>query len=131
MINRISGSKHDEHGFYFQVYIAHKGREKMVLVDADDYFAHVHGKNWCIQNCGHSGCNSEKFYVKINVGPRSSRKTLYLHRVVTGALPGIVPDHKDGNGLNCRQHNLKLTTQSDNALRKKYYCGRPVKTKAK
>jgi hypothetical protein len=115
MIKRFTFKK-DHRGGYVEVIIERLNVEHIVLVDTGDFYNHVQGKNWCIQDCS-PHCTTQKLYAKINVGPRSSRKTLYLHRVVTSALPGMVPDHGDSNGLNCRQYNLKLSTQKDNAKR--------------
>jgi AP2 domain/HNH endonuclease len=42
-------------------------------------------------------------------------KTLLLHRFITNAKPGSQVDHRDGNGLNCKQDNLRFCTFSENA----------------
>jgi len=117
MIKRFTFKK-DHRGGYVEVIIERKEVEHKVLVDTGDFYNHVQGKAWCIHKAGTSrGYESFKFYARINEGPRSSRQSKYLHRVVTGAPKGLVPDHGDSNGLNCRQYNLKLTTQKDNAKR--------------
>jgi hypothetical protein len=54
---------------------------------------------------------SKTVYATTRVGPKHARKTLSLHRLIAGALPGQVVDHLDGNGLNNRRANLKVTTQ--------------------
>lgn len=118
MIKRFTFKK-DHRGGYVEVIIERKEVEHKVLVDTGDFYNHVQGKAWCIQDCS-PHCATQKLYAKINVGPRSSRKTLYLHRVVTGAPKGLVPVHGDSNGLNCRQYNLELTTQKDNATRQRH-----------
>lgn len=41
-------------------------------------------------------------------------KDIYLHRFIMDAPPGTLVDHKDGNGLNCQRHNMRLATHSDN-----------------
>ncbi len=38
-----------------------------------------------------------------------------MHRVILGAKPGEKVDHKDGNGLDNRKHNLRLCTDQQNA----------------
>lgn len=125
MITKVKGPLHDKNGHYFSCTIAYKHVEHHLLVDADDYFAFVHGKNWCVKNSS-PRLRTDKFYCKMNVGPRSSRKTILLHRLITGTLPGVVVDHEDSNGFNCRRYNLKPTTQADNATRQKHAIRRKI-----
>lgn len=48
---------------------------------------------------------------------RDGKQTMLLmHRVIIGAEPGLVVDHRDGDGLNNRQSNLRLCSRADNAL---------------
>lgn len=46
---------------------------------------------------------------------RPNRVALLLHRVVIGAPSGLHVDHKDGDGLNNRQSNLRLATRGENS----------------
>lgn len=39
---------------------------------------------------------------------------VYLHRLVVGAGPDELVDHKDGNGLDNRRANLRIATKSTN-----------------
>lgn len=39
---------------------------------------------------------------------------MYLHRFLVGAVKGDYVDHLNGDTLDCRRSNLKLTTQTDN-----------------
>lgn len=41
-------------------------------------------------------------------------KRIWLHRFLTHAQPGFVVDHADGDGLNNRRHNLRVTTHRFN-----------------
>ena len=41
-------------------------------------------------------------------------KTCLMHRLVMGAAPGTVVDHKNGNTLYNRRRNLRVGTQRDN-----------------
>lgn len=38
-----------------------------------------------------------------------------LHQVILPAPPGLITEHKDRNGLNCRRANLRLATPQQNA----------------
>ena len=84
-----------------------------VLLDQEDY-ERLKGFKWFIEVCSAADRNP-KYYVKRN-GPGRGKKT-YMHREITGALPGVVVDHKNGSGLDNRKENLRLTTQEDNARR--------------
>lgn len=45
---------------------------------------------------------------------RRSKKTIYIHRVIVGALPGEEVDHKNHDTLDCRRVNLRRCTISQN-----------------
>ena len=53
-------------------------------------------------------CNGKFWYAKRGNG-------IYMHRVVSGAGPRAVTDHRDGDTLNNRRYNLRVTTYSGNA----------------
>lgn len=42
-----------------------------------------------------------------------------MHRLLTGARPGEIVDHRDGDGLNNRRLNLRVGTQSGNCVNRK------------
>lgn len=46
--------------------------------------------------------------------PDGKATTVYLHRFLMNAPPGIHVDHKDNDGLNCQKQNLRLATPSQN-----------------
>lgn len=57
---------------------------------------------------------SNTVYAYRNWLPGEPRMIL-LHQAVIGrAPPGLVIDHEDGNGLNCRRNNLRHVTQAIN-----------------
>jgi hypothetical protein len=43
-----------------------------------------------------------------------------LHRVILGVGAKIEIDHKDGNGLNCVDSNIRIATRSQNASNRRY-----------
>lgn len=69
------------------------------FVDDDD-FPRLSGFSWCLNN-GY-------------VGTASGGKFVYLHRLLTGAGPGDVTDHRDGNRLNNTRANLRLCSRTEN-----------------
>jgi hypothetical protein len=42
-------------------------------------------------------------------------RTIYMHREILGASPGVLVDHRDHDTLNNQRHNLRPATPSDNA----------------
>lgn len=48
-----------------------------------------------------------------------ARGGVRMHRLLTGALPGEIVDHIDGDGLNNRRGNLRVGTQSQNCVNRK------------
>jgi len=96
--------------------IERKGEIFTVVLDVEDY-ERLKGYNWFIERCS-AADRKPKYYAKRN-GPGRGKKT-YMHREIAGALPGLVVDHRDGNGLNNRKDNFKVTTQPDNARRQNH-----------
>jgi hypothetical protein len=50
---------------------------------------------------------------------RCSPGDQYIHRLVTRAQAGQIVDHKDGNKLNNRRSNLRITSQAMNCLNRR------------
>ena len=52
----------------------------------------------------------------IGLGGASAKTvtTVYLHRLIMGAGPGDLVDHKDGERLDCRRTNLRLVDRAEN-----------------
>lgn len=53
-------------------------------------------------------------YAVADIGPRSCRKNVRLHRFILDAPDGMFVDHIDGDGLNNQRANLRLVTRSQN-----------------
>lgn len=65
-----------------------------------------------------------KYYAEATV-PEEYRgqfkhRTESLHRVITGAPDGVQVDHKNGNGLDCTDDNLRFATHSQNTSNRHY-----------
>lgn len=82
-----------------------------VLVDDDD-FEMVSKFNWHL-----SFQNDGAFYCRR--WDRSLSKNVRLHRQITGAKPGELVDHINGDTLDNRKQNLRIATPLQNARNKK------------
>jgi HNH endonuclease len=76
---------------------------------------------WRLQICNPKG--TIKYYAEAKV-PEELRY-LYgwrtsLHRVIMGATKGTQIDHKNGNGLDCTDENLRFATHSQNTSNRHY-----------
>ncbi len=94
---------------------------RVALVD-DDTAPWIIGVKWTATKAGHT-----HYAVRRTPGPK--RKTLYLHRVILGAPPGVHVDHIDGDGLNNQRVNLRVCTISENHMnaRKRLGCSSKFK----
>jgi len=57
---------------------------------------------------------SNKWYATRIEGTRPNRKQILMHRVVSGCKHGEMVDHRDGDGLNNQDENLRTCTNSQN-----------------
>jgi len=69
----------------------------------------VKSRRWCV----HLPKKGKYKYV-VNVQPKKSPSMVYLHREISGALPGQLVDHINGDTLDNRRQNLRITTQRQN-----------------
>jgi len=85
------------------------GYGKFTLIDKDDY--EKYGKRvWRLHRRGYA--------VRLE-GPQSSRKYVYLHRLLIGATSRQSVDHINGDKLDNRKCNLRVATQSQNNANQK------------
>lgn len=89
-------------------YVVSKGKRYRVLVD-DKYADIVRQFTWCRKPTG---------YIYTQTGGRKNRKTIYLHRLVTGANKGEEVDHINRNPADNRCSNLRLCSRSQNNMNK-------------
>ena len=76
-------------------------------------FAVIDAKDWpVVQSFTWHGHFSKKWYARTT--ERSSRRKIYLHRLLMGEPENQV-DHRNGDGLDCRRRNLRLATNSENS----------------
>lgn len=83
----------------------------VALVDDEDYAKLIKYK-WHI-----SFTNNSTPYAKTGIFGRPNSH--YMHRLITGCGPNQLVDHVNGNGLDNRRCNLRVTDKSRNAINSK------------
>jgi hypothetical protein len=82
---------------------------KATLV-SDHRYEYLNQWKWLAQRT-----SSGNYYaVRWSEGGRESRRLILMHRVITNAPDGMDVDHKDRNGLNNTDENLRVCTRSQN-----------------
>lgn len=79
-----------------------------VLVDREDLFLLSHFR-WVVTRP-----DGKKPYVMTTDPTDGTRRTLYMHRLLTNAPKGMEVDHINGDGLDNRRANLRLATRTEN-----------------
>lgn len=79
---------------------------KVALV-SDHRFEHLNQWKWHASLCG------DKFYA-VRIEGMPSHKTIYMHREIMNAAKSVQVDHRDDNGLNNQDDNLRICTKSGN-----------------
>jgi hypothetical protein len=64
---------------------------------------------------------SDKFYAAHSTGGRKSHRTILMHRLLLAGVDGKQIDHRDGDGLNNTDANLRVATHSNNQHNKPAY----------
>jgi len=82
------------------------------LLDDDDFFR-IRQRGW------HAVKKYQITYVRRTVGKRGQQKCVYLHHEVLGVISGKHIDHINGDGLDNRKENLRITSPSHNQANRK------------
>ena len=94
---------------------------KTTLVDADDY-KWLNQWKWTADKIG------KTWYARRNYPSKEEQKTIYkkiyMHRLILGALPGEIIDHRNNNGLDNRRKNLRFSDKKSNSANVKSYGGK-------
>lgn len=104
--------KSDEHGLFLTIPIMSKGKNYEILIDSVDY-ERFKQYNWTVLRR-----RGEASYIKRRISIRENGergKIELLHHFIIGLGSKIHLDHIDGNGLNCRSHNIRVATNTQNA----------------
>jgi hypothetical protein len=83
---------------------------KYALIDAADA-GRVLAFRWTYYKNARSG---KEYALSSNQSPNGNPTLRYLHRFIMDAPRGIHVDHKDNDGLNCQQNNLRFATPAQN-----------------
>jgi hypothetical protein len=84
-------------------------RGKFAIVDEADY-ERVAAFKWTALHPSRTNWYGFRYE-----GPRDARKGIYLHRFILDAPAGVLVDHVNGDGLDCRRSNLRLCDATGNA----------------
>lgn len=85
-------------------------RGHVAVVDDDDFYKFGQMK-WGVG----SRSDGKSFYARRSeIGAGGKKRCIYLHRAICGDPVGMVVDHRDGDGLNCCKHNLRVCSQLQN-----------------
>jgi hypothetical protein len=83
---------------------------KYAIVDDWWYDRLMDGPKWFAGRAPHQNT----FYAKRHIHKNNKRTTELMHRVIAGVESGQEVDHKDGNGLNNLESNLRSSTRVQN-----------------
>lgn len=79
--------------------------------------------DWLLSRMWHVAKRSGRKYATANIWSGGKGKTVYMHRLIAGAVPGQVVDHIDGDGLNNTRANLRICSTKENS-RNRSHSGR-------
>lgn len=86
----------------------------MFSIVSDEWFTHLNKWKWFAMR----NKTSKTFYAARHqwVHGKRTSKRIYMHRVIMNARPGEQVDHKDGNGLNNLESNMRIASHSQNSF---------------
>lgn len=84
------------------------GKEIMYDEESEDIISRFH---WSVFKDTNTFYANSHYYDEGNI-----RRSVQLHRLITGAKPGEIVDHIDGNGLNNQKNNLRIVDSSMNSI---------------
>lgn len=82
---------------------------KVALVDNAD-FEHFNQWKWQARKKP----NNKWYAVRSEGYPKQKQKTVFMHREILNAPEGMEPDHINGDGLDNRRENLRISTHTQN-----------------
>lgn len=87
------------------------------LIDDDDY-TKVAAFSWYAAEYGRE--RGRSIYAQREIKNSDGSTTcLKLHQMLFPPQPGMIVDHRDGNGLDCRKENLRYATRLNNGSNKR------------
>ena len=97
-------------------FFEYAGEAHAVLVDQENLHI-LDAHKWSLTN-GSRHVGFTKLYLRRRKYRGGKQvEVVYVRRQIAGALPNVVVDHIDGNGLNNTAANLRITTVEENARR--------------
>lgn len=96
--SRPNWMESDEHGDY---HVFDMGNGLRLLFDAED-------RELAADHRWYTVHPNEPLYYVVRT------QNIVFHREIMEAPKGIVVDHRDGDGLNCRRYNMRLATDQQN-----------------
>lgn len=98
----------DEGNCYEMLIVRSEGRIFSVFISAED-FHRVQKYQWYVQRRHSNSKTDRHWYARTE-----SCGKILLHRFIMEPLPGMVIDHIDGDTLNNRRENLRISTHKEN-----------------
>ena len=98
----------DRHGKWVKIELT---QDKEAMIDADDLERVLEFGLWCAA----LDDRGRYYSVTAHKEPSGKWKQYKLHRFILDCWGSMPVDHRDGNGLNCRKHNLRICTTGQNA----------------
>jgi hypothetical protein len=99
-------------GEYIKIFFFNR-EHGCTLVDKEDYIK-VKDYCWC-RTVGIGGV----FYSIANAKGKHYSSSVYMHSIILPTKEGIIPEHKDGDGLNNRKLNMRTASSSQNSMNTK------------